>query len=184
MAQYAAFCDKCGEFSDVQWGAKTCPKCGYKKLNVSRVDSNQFHYMSKEDQYNVFDLNLDTIDEDRLARVQEEEDAQKSIEEQQAKNDAAIEYANRFRSRMVDMEHIFSINDMYEYDICVVRDTMSGSANIEGINKTLNEYASKGWRLKAIYSNELGKNSIAGINSTIDQAVMIFERRIKKSDNL
>ncbi len=40
----------------------------------------------------------------------------------------------------------------------------------------------KGWRLITMYSNEIGKNSIAGVNATMCEDIMIFERCIKQGE--
>lgn len=52
---------------------------------------------------------------------------------------------------------------------------------------TLNELGIDGWHLVTAYSNELGKNALSGgaggvllgVNSTIDENILIFERFVK-----
>lgn len=73
-----------------------------------------------------------------------------------------------------------SFNEYYEYDVVTIPNAGSGSVNINGLKNILHEYSSNGWRLHSIYSNELGKNAILGINSTASEDVLIFERRVEK----
>jgi len=52
----------------------------------------------------------------------------------------------------------------------------------------LTDYARAGWKLHTMYSNELGKNAVAllglGVNSTACEDVLIFERRIRGTEEL
>ena len=53
--------------------------------------------------------------------------------------------------------------------------------------QTLNELGIDGWHLVTAYSNELGKNALSGgaggvmlgVNSTVDENILIFERYVK-----
>ena len=53
----------------------------------------------------------------------------------------------------------------------------------------LNELGIEGWHLVTAYSNELGKNALSGgvggavfgVNSTIDENILIFERFVRIS---
>lgn len=70
---------------------------------------------------------------------------------------------------------------LYEYTVLSVRDTNSGSTDITKLENTINEYASQGWRVHHMFTNELGVNSTpiglsASVNSTIDEVVVVFER--------
>lgn len=78
-------------------------------------------------------------------------------------------------------------NPLYEYKVEVVNDNYDGTVDESGIQNRLIEYSSNGWRLHSIFSNEVGKNvagiSVGGIgggvNSTVDQTILVFERCIK-----
>lgn len=78
-------------------------------------------------------------------------------------------------------------NPRYEYKMEVVTDNSSGEIDKTNIQRLLSEYAMKGWRLHSVFVNEIGKTSSAvtsnllgfGINATIDQTILIFERCIK-----
>lgn len=75
-----------------------------------------------------------------------------------------------------------SFNEFYEYDVITIINERGGLINNEQMQKTLSDYAKKGWKLHTMYSNELGKEAVAmlgiGINKTLCEDVMIFERRI------
>ena len=104
----------------------------------------------------------------------EEEQRQKEQETQQRKQeeDQKQAYAN-------------SLGEFYEYNVITAVNTVDGRTDAEKMNRIIEEQARKGWRLHTVYSNELGKNAISllgiGINSTASEAVMIFERRIRKN---
>lgn len=72
-----------------------------------------------------------------------------------------------------------SVNGYYEYDVVLIENTAIGSVNVDKLRETLSEYSSKGWKLHSIYSNELGKNALLGINATASEDVLIFERKIE-----
>jgi len=71
-----------------------------------------------------------------------------------------------------------SFNEYYEYDVITIQN--NGSVNTDKLKMILSEYAAKGWKLHSIYSNELGKNAILGLNATACEDVLIFERRVEK----
>ena len=91
-------------------------------------------------------------------------------------------------TRANDVEAL-KINDLYEYDVDVVYDDINGSEDFPNLILSLTEHSTKGWRLKGIINNELGKNSESfhykgfgsGTNSTIEQTVLIYERLLKKN---
>ena len=81
---------------------------------------------------------------------------------------------------------VFSLNDLYEYKIEKLMDTNDGATNTAKMELILNVYAKEGWRLYKVYTNEIGKTqrpqvlSIGTINATIDETILIFERRISR----
>ena len=74
----------------------------------------------------------------------------------------------------------------WEYKVIKVQDQngwfSNGSVNEEAMIGALNHLGANGWRLVSAYANELGKNLISaggiGLNSTRDEHILIFERRI------
>lgn len=81
----------------------------------------------------------------------------------------------------------------YQYKVISLLDvgglfkSNSGRVNTEAMTKTLNELGIDGWHLVTAYSNELGKNALSGgaggvllgVNSTVDENILIFERFVK-----
>ena len=76
--------------------------------------------------------------------------------------------------------------EVYEYMVISIVDTVTGACAVDAMQRKLNNLAMRGWRVKAVVSNELGKNALMllgiGINGTIDQQIIILERNIKLSD--
>ena len=72
-------------------------------------------------------------------------------------------------------------NVKYEYAVETIND-IRGSTNITALKYTLKSYGDRGYKVKSIFTNELGKNSISagtfGINSTEDEVVIVFEKVI------
>ena len=74
----------------------------------------------------------------------------------------------------------------WEYKVIKVQDQngwfSNGSVNEEAMIGALNHLGANGWHLVSAYTNELGKNLISaggiGLNSTRDEHILIFERRI------
>ena len=86
-----------------------------------------------------------------------------------------------------------NIDGYYEYKVISLQDmgglfkSNSGKVDIEAMTQTLNELGIDGWHLVTAYSNELGKNALSGgvggallgVNSTVDENILIFERFVK-----
>lgn len=84
-------------------------------------------------------------------------------------------YNNRFDQ--------FEKNPIYEYRVETVADSpVLGIFDKNDVQKILREYAISGWKLHSAFTNEIGKNAALGINATINQTVLIFERCIKAED--
>ncbi len=77
-------------------------------------------------------------------------------------------------------------NAKYEYKVERIVDK-GGATNIGIMSLTINSHASQGWRVKTIFTNELGHNGAAvsvggvssGTNYTADEVVIVFERRVQ-----
>ena len=83
--------------------------------------------------------------------------------------------------------------ERYEYEIIEIVDNNDGAVDWKAMKEKLNALGAQGWRLVVGFSNELGSNTSViikdgkkqGTNSTIDQNILIFERKIEveKSEN-
>lgn len=78
----------------------------------------------------------------------------------------------------------------YEYATEYLRDSRNGLLNKSTLDDILFRYASEGWRLHSVFTNEAGKNAsaigiggvTAGSNATMDVTILIFERCIKLAE--
>lgn len=81
---------------------------------------------------------------------------------------------------------------LYEYETVIIYDTQQGGFNKKQIDEAIKYHAENGWRLKFMLSNELGVNSArigvlgvsSGTNSTIDQQLLVFERRLHNASHM
>ena len=119
------------------------------------------------------------LDEKEQIRLKEEELVRKQKEEQ---------YHLR-----IDTLKAKNVDGYYEYKVVSLLDvgglfnSNSGRVNTEAMTQTLNELGIDGWRLVTAYSNELGKNALSGgaggillgVNSTVDENILVFERFVK-----
>ena len=118
-----------------------------------------------------------------LKQQQEKEQQQQAKERQQQ---LALVEQRKIADSKAWEERVKSANNSnyYEYKAVTVRDLKRGGTDIETLNQTLNELGREGWRLVTSFTNELGKNNTAinvagtafGINTTMDEVVLIFER--------
>ena len=81
----------------------------------------------------------------------------------------------------------------YQYKVISLMDvgglfkSNSGRVNTDAMTQALNQLGMEGWHLVTAYSNELGKNALSGgaggvllgVNSTVDENILIFERFVK-----
>lgn len=81
-------------------------------------------------------------------------------------------------------------NNIMDYKIDVVIDKYTGGTDFEALQKSLNWHSQRGWKVKSIFTNEIGKNSssvtvggyTSGTNATIDQTIIIYERSALMTD--
>lgn len=79
------------------------------------------------------------------------------------------------------------IEEYYEYTSLEIIDDDDGRVDVEYMISQINELALEGWKLISAFANELGKNTssvgiygfASGKNATIEQNILIFERKIK-----
>jgi len=91
-------------------------------------------------------------------------------------------------ARSEDLQVKLELNDIYEYDVVVIRDNATGGMDILKLTAVLREHGEMGWRLVNTFTNELGANSSGfsgygvsySTNATIDQTILIFERCVKR----
>lgn len=145
----------------------TCPKCG--ELNGD----------TREKCFKCFQL-LNISEAEK--KILHEEEHKRKVELEKSRVQKEIEAAERIYSEMI------KINDLYEYKVATIKDCRSGALDAQILEKTLQEYSIQGWRVKDIFSNELGHRSSSismngmqyGTNATVDMTYIIFERCIRR----
>jgi hypothetical protein len=124
-------------------------------------------------------------------KKQEERDRQEKL--RQEKEDAERKKIEEQYHLRIDKLKEKNVEGYYEYKVISLSDTSglfkknSGRVDIEVMTQTLNDLGLDGWHLVTAYSNELGKNALSGgvggalmgVNSTVDENILIFERFIK-----
>ncbi|MDE6529290.1 MAG: DUF4177 domain-containing protein [Lachnospiraceae bacterium] len=136
---------------------KTCPNCG-----EILGDSVNVCFKCR---YDFFKRRVITGDKFSEQRDQQIKEQNRKFEEAKLKEE--------------QKEIQLSKNPLFEYEVVNIHDLPTGESDDENIQKALNIRSQQGWRLHTIYTNEIGKNSIVGINATINQTILIFERCIK-----
>jgi len=125
---------------------------------------------------------------EKLEQLQEQKERDRQEQERIAQEDAdrrqkESEYAVRLEKLKKS-----GAAGYYEYKAISMVDnhffsSRSGRADIAYMNEILNELGLEGWRLVTAYTNELGKNAVSaggfGVNSTMDENILIFERFVK-----
>lgn len=159
-----------------------------------------FHEMLKEK-----DEKKQIIAEEKLRQEREEQERfqkeqlefQKEYDRQEKFRQEREEFERRKREEQyhlrIDRLKNNNLDGYYEYKVISLSDENglfkrnSGSVDTEAMTQTLNYLGLDGWRLVTAYSNELGKNALSGgaggallgVNSTVDENILIFERFVK-----
>ena len=180
MARMIFICRKCNSTYGADAGTHdNCPDCKIPLIETS-LTSDYWRTLSasqkEQARLNLAQTAQDTQDQMRqlqedLARKKKEEQYHLRIARLKAQNiDGYYEYKV---ISLLDVGGLFKIN--------------SGRVDTETMTQTLNELGIDGWHLVTAYSNELGKNALSGgaggvllgVNSTVDENILIFERFVK-----
>ena len=172
------------------------------KYNLSEKDKKIFVdeflsiYKAKKDEFDNAERKIKSLE------LQKEKEKEK-INTIQKINRFENDRKNKLKSENIDIDNILniresnstlknilSINDQYEYDVVVINDNRDGSIDATQLEKELVQHSVFGWRLKNLLTNELGKSATgigingvsADTNATIDQLILIFERKISKTN--
>ena len=130
-------------------------------------------------------------EQERLSLAQRAQDAQDQIRQRQeafAREEKEKQYhlrITRLKSQGIDGYYEYKVISML--DVGGLFQSNSGRVNTEAMTQTLNDLGIDGWHLVTAYSNELGKNALSGgaggmllgVNSTVDENILIFERFVK-----
>ncbi len=95
--------------------------------------------------------------------------------------------------KIVEMlTNIRDCNLLMDYKVDSITDSRSGGTNYTALQSSLDWHSERGWKVKSIFTNELGRNSFSvsvsghssGTNSTIDQTIIIYERPAFMTDKM
>ena len=163
-------------------GMKECPNCKELVGDNVRVC---FHCN--------YDFLLKKVIDQSAERKRREEEEQR-IRDAQERQRKESEAESKIKGSAINTKaEQISKNPVYEYATVVVNDDENGRIDVDYLNNILNEYASAGWKLHSILTNEIGKNRTSssvttvmtvttGTNATVEQTIMIFERCIKAEE--
>ncbi|MBR4888063.1 MAG: DUF4177 domain-containing protein [Clostridia bacterium] len=140
------------------------------------------------------------LEKEEKVKQQEEEKRQ---QEERDRKEWFRQQQEEFQRKQKEEQHRLQIEQLkaknldgyYEYKVISLSDigglfkSNSGRVDIVAMTQTLNELGIEGWHLITAYSNELGKNALSGgaggvllgINSTVDENILIFERFVRIS---
>lgn len=122
--------------------------------------------------------------------ILENEDIQKTIIEQE--NLKRERWQQEYQLKIDNLDKL-GLDGYYEYKVLSLLDEVgffrknSGKVDTYSMTEKLNELGIEGWHLVTAYSNELGKNALSGgvggamlgVNSTVDENILIFERFVR-----
>jgi len=134
----------------------------------------------------------DELDSRPANALEIEEKEQERMEEIRLKEEEQRKEIERQKRNMENLNKL-GLDGYYEYKVISLLDESGffsknpGKVDTYTMAEKLNELGIEGWRLVTAYSNELGKNALGGgaggaafgINSTIDENILIFERFVK-----
>lgn len=202
--EYCAKCNKkFGIMNSKQsiWGIELCISCWQGIIKAFQEIETAGDDVILDSQYNevLQFINSCNLDENfKTSRIEKlkakcDLDRKAKREQQQAEKQARIEKAYSERTTGVEIEDIISVNNLYEYCVEKIYDKSTGGTDERLLEDMLNAYAKNGWRVKNMFTNELGVNrsstsmsyggfgTSSGTNATIDEVVIIFERCISKT---
>lgn len=173
-------CGICGENKTKRTisGIPMCEDC-FTKLTLLRKDDIKTIAFFKDDS-NLLHASKEGKEYIYLI-LQEKQDLINSVKEKQQHLIEEQQRIAALKQRELDkINYAKSFKEYYEYDVVTIENKSTGEVKIDKLKSILTEYSSKGWKLHSIYSNELGKNALLGLNATASEDVLIFERRIEK----
>lgn len=201
-------CELCGQYesSDMLFGVSLCNRCRAMYTNAGQVflavQDQQFMQNATPQARSLFEDKIKGKEEaikkqieTEQIHIQQQQQAAAAYQEQQRRyyeeqQKHQQELQERFKKEQADRDSFLRENGhegYYEYRVLNIADERSGAVNTERLVTTLNEFGRQGWRLVCAYTNELGKNASSlgiagvsfGVNSTMDQSILILERFIK-----
>lgn len=160
---------------------KKCPKCNEWIGDNADVCFNcKYDFISKTI---ISDSVITQRERQRIANAQQKQEQRINAAREKIQQQEEAEYIYK-TAHNLGLSSKLQINDIYEYDVCTVKDKSSGEIDVLALKKELEARGKEGWHLVNTVTNQLGVNgvSVAGFstNTTIDETILIFERCIKR----
>ena len=121
------------------------------------------------------------------ARRKREEHFKKRQQEQKLKDESEENRRRAERIRRAELMKKLDINDIYEYDVIVLRDRENGGIDVDALRETLASYGEEGWHLVNTITNGIGsvlhenERLAPGSRVFLEETILIFERCIKRA---
>lgn len=152
-----------------------------------------------EDQLDLYsDEEIAVLKEELSKRSRSDEDLRKEKEiiykqmEAEIEREEAEECQRMVQKQKKELESRINLlrsqgyKEYYEYTALTICDDSNGTVDVTEMVEKMNELALNGWKLVTAFANEIGKNSFtggfggisSGTNSTVEQNILLFERRI------
>lgn len=156
-----------------------------------------FRYRSsklKGEELKRTEILLSILEEQKREEIEKEIEIRKQKEKQEQERQAREQLQREYNYKIENLKKM-GLDGYYEYKVVSLYDESglfnkkSGAVDTQSMTQLLNILGLEGWHLVTAYSNELGKNTLSGgmggvmsgINSTIDENILIFERFVKIS---
>lgn len=168
-----------------------------KKQKTIPVKENVFGDLLIPDDTDIPSLIAAFLEEEKQKKAQNEQKQREKMEKEEKErideiNKERMEREQQYSLRMKNLKDNHH-EGYYEYKVISLSDVgglfsaNSGRVDIAKMTAVLNEMGLDGWHLVIAYSNELGKNALSGgaggvmlgVNSTVDENILIFERFIR-----
>ena len=150
---------KCGEYNPD--GSKYCQVCGDNRQFSETVDSREIARSAEMSAVHA-------------AKMEAERQAQAAENYRRA-----AEEFNRDVSMRLDNLRRAGAHGYYQYRVIDLMDDSFGGIRQNTLEANLNQMGLDGWQLKCAYTNELGRNENDGVNATVEQNILIFERFVR-----
>lgn len=168
-----------------------------KKQTKIPVKETVFGDLLIPDDVDVASLIASFLEEEKQKKEQNEQKHREKLQQEEKErldeiNKERVERERQYSLRMNNLKANHH-EGYYEYKVISLSDVgglfsaNSGRVDVAKMTAILNDMGLDGWHLVIAYSNELGKNALSGgaggvmlgVNSTVDENILIFERFIR-----
>ena len=174
-------CKFCGEIiTEEMKSLGACLNCG---SSIELSPDEEKYYTLRAENYTKHQKSDQVIRENTRENSESEEELRQFQFLMEQEGNRLAEERHKARQ---DRAKSLILDGCWEYKVIKVQDQSgwfsNGSVNANVMMRELNHLGANGWHLVCAYTNELGKSLVSaggiGINSTHDEHILIFERKI------